>query len=291
MAAVCTGSVIQLKSESEFRATVLQSGALLVQIYAEWCEHSLNMQNIFKQLASENYDVKFAQIEGPQSPSLAEELASDGFPTVLLYRDGLLLGEFVDAPEIEKVREFISIKLLVHVLSTKESLESLENYQGVTVVGYFATENDVVKTVFQEAVRAVAVQNINDRLAFFELADEKLALARGFLYSPVIELTIPKDEEQEGTHGAKSKMRFDFFTGLDGTITAEAVKTWINRRGFRDPNSPRHSVSDHAPMWAVKQKLEAIVHWVPLSQIEGEVLEAASDDDLEDSIGHRDREL
>lgn len=81
---------IDLNSEN-FASTVQKDGIVLVDCWASWCDACKPFAPIFERVAAKHSRHKFGKIDTQSEKDLVSKLGVDHIPTLLLYRDGLLL--------------------------------------------------------------------------------------------------------------------------------------------------------------------------------------------------------
>ncbi|MFM7067880.1 MAG: thioredoxin [Actinomycetes bacterium] len=78
-------------SMENFESTVLADGTVLVDFWAAWCGPCRQFGPIFE-TASEAYpDLTFAKVDTEAEQELAGALAIQSIPTLMVFRDGILL--------------------------------------------------------------------------------------------------------------------------------------------------------------------------------------------------------
>ena len=82
--------VIDLQGDS-FDTQVHRYDWLLIEFYATWCPHCKAMMPIYERaaamLAKKNKQV--ARLDAPENPKLSERFEIVGYPTMILFKDGV----------------------------------------------------------------------------------------------------------------------------------------------------------------------------------------------------------
>jgi thioredoxin 1 len=94
-------------TNSTFSAQIEKTGITLVDFWAEWCGPCRMFAPIFE-AASEKYpEITFGKVDTEAQQQLAEEAGISSIPTLMVFRDGILLYNNPGALPAEALDEII----------------------------------------------------------------------------------------------------------------------------------------------------------------------------------------
>ncbi|MEI2698959.1 MAG: thioredoxin [Microthrixaceae bacterium] len=76
---------------ADFESTVTAPGTVLVDFWASWCGPCRSFAPVFEAAASENPEITFAKVDTEAEQQLAGGLGIQSIPTLMIFRDGILM--------------------------------------------------------------------------------------------------------------------------------------------------------------------------------------------------------
>ena len=74
-----------------FNKTVRGEGITLVDFWASWCGPCMRFKPVFEKAAEANPDITFAKVNTEEEPELAGALGISSIPTLMAFRDDVLV--------------------------------------------------------------------------------------------------------------------------------------------------------------------------------------------------------
>ena len=74
-----------------FESTISQDGITFVDFWAEWCGPCRMFGPIFEKASDDNLDIRFGKVDTEAQQQLAGMAGITSIPTLMIFRDGILL--------------------------------------------------------------------------------------------------------------------------------------------------------------------------------------------------------
>ncbi|MDQ4007207.1 MAG: thioredoxin [Actinomycetota bacterium] len=91
-----------------FRQTVSDNGIVLVDFWADWCGPCKMFAPVFEAASEKHDDVVFAKVDTEAEQQLAAEAQIRSIPTLMAFRDGILVFNQAGALPSESLEELIT---------------------------------------------------------------------------------------------------------------------------------------------------------------------------------------
>jgi thioredoxin 1 len=89
-------------TEESFESTILKDGIVFVDFWAEWCGPCKMFGPIFEKASEKHPDIVFAKVDTEVEQGIAAAAGISSIPTLMAFRDGVLLfreaGALPDEP-------------------------------------------------------------------------------------------------------------------------------------------------------------------------------------------------
>jgi thioredoxin 1 len=91
-----------------FEKTVLDNGTVLVDFWADWCGPCQRFGPIYEDVSEQHDDIVFAKVDTEAEQALAAAVNITSIPTLMAFRDGILVFRQAGALPKDSLQSLIS---------------------------------------------------------------------------------------------------------------------------------------------------------------------------------------
>lgn len=116
-------------TEATFEETINADGIVLVDLWAEWCGPCKMFAPVFEKVSEAHPDATFAKVDTEAEQRLAGSLGIMSIPTLMVFRDGILLFNQAGALPEAALEDLMSQVEALDMDQVRAELEAAEAAQ------------------------------------------------------------------------------------------------------------------------------------------------------------------
>lgn len=113
-------------TEKTFEATVLGDGITIIDFWAEWCGPCKMFGPVFEKASEGHPNIKFAKVDTEAEQGLAAALGIQSIPTLMLFRDGIMLFNQAGALPAHSLEQILTSAEELNMDEVRAEIEMLE---------------------------------------------------------------------------------------------------------------------------------------------------------------------
>ena len=99
--------MLEVLSSEDFQKKINEKKIMVVDFFAEWCSPCKTLA-VTLEKASENYkNIDFVKIDIERSPDLTNKFMISSVPTVLVFKNGVVVSEFNGNKDYKKITSIL----------------------------------------------------------------------------------------------------------------------------------------------------------------------------------------
>ena len=119
-------ATIALTAEN-FEETITKDGITLVDFWADWCGPCKMFAPVYEQSSETHADITFAKVDTEAEQMLAGSLGIRSIPTIMMFRDGILLFNQAGAIPGHALEEIIQKARELDMDAVRAEIAEMEN--------------------------------------------------------------------------------------------------------------------------------------------------------------------
>ncbi len=116
-------------SADTFEQTISDNDIVLVDFWAEWCGPCKRFGPIYERTSEEHSDITFAKLDTDANQQLAGQLGIEGIPTLMAFREGVLVFNQAGALPAPALKEVVDAVKGLDMAEVHKQVDELKTQQ------------------------------------------------------------------------------------------------------------------------------------------------------------------